>query len=130
MKKRTIYSEQSQELHKLFEEAGTSEKVMCVPMDYAKKEHVVMFCNGHGDILRKPFSVKNNPEGITYLSDQVLRSCEHRNIHRNHVFFGCEDPGSYAVNFINALRSKGWLVAGINAKDAKKQRDNRTGVKS
>ena len=83
-----------------------------------------MFCNGHGDILRKPFSVKNNPEGITYLSDQVLRSCERRNIHRNDVFFGCEDPGSYAVNFINALRSKGWLVAGINAKDAKKQRDN------
>ena len=37
MKKRTIYSEQSQELHKLFEEAGTNEKVICVPMDYAKK---------------------------------------------------------------------------------------------
>jgi len=33
---------------------------MCVPMDYAKKDHLVMFCNGHGDILRKPFSVKNS----------------------------------------------------------------------
>jgi hypothetical protein len=25
--------------------------VMCVPIDYAKKDHVVMFCNGYGDIL-------------------------------------------------------------------------------
>jgi len=25
-----------------------------------------MFLNGHGDILRKPFSVKNSPEGIAY----------------------------------------------------------------
>lgn len=124
MKKRNIYSDQSQELFRLFEEAGSNEKVMCVPMDFAKKEHVVMFCNAHGDILRKPFSVKNTPEGITYLSDQVSRSCEHRNINLNHVFFGCEDSGSYADNFINALRAKGWLVAGINAKDAKKQRDN------
>jgi len=52
MKKRTIYANQSQELLALFEEAGNSSKVLCVPIDYAKKDHVVMFCNGHGDILR------------------------------------------------------------------------------
>lgn len=124
MKKRTIYSDQSQELLKLFEEAGNNTKVMCVPIDYAKKDHVVMFCNGNGDILRKPFSIKNSPEGLNYLTDQLLRSCRHCHIDQNHVFFGCEDPGSYAVNFINALRSKGWLVAGVNAQDAKKQREN------
>ena len=55
MKTRNIYQNQSQELLSLFEEAGSSSKVMCVPMDYAKKDHLVMFCNGHGDILRKPF---------------------------------------------------------------------------
>jgi hypothetical protein len=44
---------------------------MCVPMDYAKKDHLVMFCNGHGDILRKLFSVKNSPEGVEYLVDQA-----------------------------------------------------------
>ena len=59
MKKRTIYQNQSQELLHLFEAAGSSAKVMCVPMDYAKKDHLVMFCNGHGNIIRKPFSVKN-----------------------------------------------------------------------
>jgi hypothetical protein len=67
MKKRNIYQNQSQELLSLFEAVGSSAKVMCVPMDYAKKDHLVMFCNGHGDILRKPFSVKNTPEGIKYL---------------------------------------------------------------
>jgi len=49
MKKRNIYQNQSQELLHLFEEAGSNEKVMCVPMDYAKNDHLVMFCNGHGD---------------------------------------------------------------------------------
>jgi len=64
MKTRNIYQNQSQELLRLFEEAGNSTKVMCVPMDYAKKDHLVMFCNGNGDILRKPFSVKNTQAGI------------------------------------------------------------------
>ena len=124
MKKKNIYVNQSQELLSLFEEAGSSGKVMCVPIDYAKKDHTVMFCNGHGDILRKPFSIRNSPEGIEYLTEQVSRSCLHRSINPRHVFFGGEDVGSYADNFVSTLRSKGWLVAGVNAHDAKKQRSN------
>ena len=124
MKKRTIYQNQSQELLHLFEAAGSSTNVMCVPMDYAKKDHLVMFCNGHGEILRKPFSVKNSPEGIEYLVDQVTRSCGRRGIKKQHVFFGGEDANSFAENFISTLRFKGWLVAGVNAQDAKKQRAN------
>jgi len=124
MKKRTIYTNQSQELLRLFKQVGNSAKVMCVPIDYAKKDHVVMFCNGYGDIVRKPFSVKNSAEGLKYLIDQVTRSCRHRRIRKEHVFFGGEDANSYAENFANALRSKGWLVAHVNAHDAKKQRQN------
>jgi transposase len=124
MKKRTIYAHQSQQLLALFEHAGNSAKVLCVPIDYAKKDHVMMFCNGHGDILRKPFPVKNTPEGIQYLTEQVRRFCHHHQIDENHVFFGGEDAGSYAENFTNTLRSEGWLVAGINAHDAKTQRAN------
>jgi transposase len=124
MKKKNIYVNQSQELLTLFEEARNSAKVMCVPIDYAKKDHVVMFCNGYGDILRKPFTVKNSPEGVKYLSSQLTRSCRNRGIDLKHVFFGGEDVGSYAENFVNTLRSKGWLVAGVNAHDAKKQRSN------
>jgi len=122
MKKKTIYTNQSQELLRLFEEAGNSSKIMCVPMDYAKKDHVVMFCNGYGHILRKPFSVKNSPVGVKYLTDQVSRSCSQRSINLKHVFFGGEDVNSYAENFVNTLRTKGLLVAGVNAHDAKKQR--------
>ena len=78
MKKKNIYQDRSQELLRLFEEAGNPAGVMCVPIDYAKKDHVVMLCNGNGDILRKPFSVNNSPEGVTYLLDQVNRSCRKR----------------------------------------------------
>jgi len=124
MKKRNIYQNQSQELLHLFEEAGSSEKVMCVPLDYAKNDHLVMFCNGHGDILRKPFSVKNTPEGIAYIDDQVTRSCRRRGIKKKHVFFGGEDANSFAKNFVSTLRCKGFLVANVNAHDAKKQRGN------
>ena len=102
MKKRNIYQNRSQELLRLFEDAGSSAKVMCVPMDFAKKDHVVMFCNGYGDIVRKPFSVKNSLEGVKYMVDQVTRSCRHRHIKKKHVFFGGEDVNSYAENFVNA----------------------------
>jgi transposase len=124
MKKRNIYVHQSQELLGLFEQAGNSTKVMCVPIDYAKKDHIVMFCNGHGDILRKPFPIKNTPEGVNHLAEQVSRSCRYHRINPAHVYFGGEDGGSYTENFANTLRAKGWLVAGVNAHDAKKQREN------
>jgi len=124
MKKRNIYQDRSQELFRLFEQAGNNSKVMCVPIDYAKKDHAVMFCNGYGHILRKPFNVQNTPEGVKYLIDQAMRSCRHRNIKREHVFFGGEDVNSYAQNFASALRDHGWLVANVNAHDAKKQREN------
>ena len=90
---------------------------MCVPIDYAKKDHIVMFCNGYGDILRKPFSVNNSPEGVKYLTDEVTRSCRHRRSNPKHVFFGGEDVGSYAENSVNTLHSTGWPVAGVNAHD-------------
>jgi transposase len=124
MKNKSIFSYQSQELNSLFEEAGNNAKVLCIPIDYAKKEHVVMFCNGHGNILRKPFPIKNSPEGLEYLTQQVLSSCQHRGIDPKYAFFGGEDVGSYAQNFVNTLRSEGWIVAGVNAHDAKEQRPN------
>jgi transposase len=123
MKKRNIYQNRSQEIFQILGQANSS-KIMCVPIDYAKKDHVVMFCNACGDIIRKPFSVKNSPQGVGYLIDQTLRSCRKRHIKKQHVLFGGEDVNSYAENFAGALQNKGWLVANVNAHDAKKQRDN------
>jgi len=124
MKKPSIYPDRSQELLALFEQAGNHSKLMCVPIDYAKEDHLVMFCNGNGEVLRKPFSVKNSKDGVKYLLDQVSRSCRHRHIQPEYVFFGGEDVNSYAENFANTIRANGWLVANVNAHDAKKQREN------
>jgi transposase len=124
MKKRSIYGQQSQELLRIYEEAGTSKKVLIGAIDYAKNDHVIMFCNGNGDILRKPFPVKNTPQGVDFLIDQLESSCRYHKINRRHVFFGGEDCGSYTENFASCLRDRGWLVAGVNAQDAKKQREN------
>jgi len=40
MKKKSIFQNQSQEILTLFEMAKDRSKVMCVPMDYAKKDHM------------------------------------------------------------------------------------------
>ncbi len=82
MKKRNIFQNQSQEILTLFESAKDRSKVMCIPMDYAKKDHVVMFCNGNGKILRKPFSIKNSPEGVEYLIDRVTSYIYSRGNHK------------------------------------------------
>ncbi len=124
MPKSTIYPNRSQELLALFEQAGNNSKVMCVAIDYAKKDHLVMFCNGNGEVLRKPFSVKNCVHGMTYLLEQVQRTCQHRHIRPEHVFFGGEDVNCYSENFVNSLRASGWLVASVNARDAKNHRDS------
>jgi transposase len=124
MKKRSIYGQQSQELLRIYEEAGTSKKVLVGAIDYAKQDHVVMLCNGNGDILRKPFAVKNSPEGVEFLLAQMDGTCRYHRINPKHAFFGGEDCGSYTENFAECLRERGWLVAGVNAEDAKKQREN------
>ncbi len=81
---------------RIFEEAATSRKVLVVPMDYAKKEHTVMLCNGNGDILRKPFGVMNTPEGVNYLVKQVRKSCNYHKIKTKHGKALRVRPGYYA----------------------------------
>ena len=124
MKPKSIYSSQSKELIALFEVAGNSKKVLCVVLDYAKDTHVALFCNGHGEILKKTFPVKNTLKGVEYLKERIKITCKKRGIIRRHVFLGGEDGGPYALNFNHALRKEGFLVVGVNAHDAKKQRDN------
>ena len=70
MKRKNIYTNQSQELLTLFEKAGNGAKVMCVPIDYAKKDHVAMLCNGNGRILRKPFPLITPPKGSNTSSNR------------------------------------------------------------
>ena len=124
MKNKSIFTRQNQTLINLFRDARHPDKVLCVPIDYAKQTHMALFCNGSGEQLKKPFPVKNNPEGMAFLLDAAEKICRKHHIKPRHVFFGGEDCGAFSDNFIYALRKEGFVVMGVNARDAAKQREN------
>lgn len=124
MSKRSIFTRQNQTLIKLFKEAQHPNKVLCLPIDYAKQTHMALCCNGSGKVLKKAFPIKNNPEGIEFLLGVVDKICRKHHIERKHVFFGGEDCGTFSLNFIYGLREEGFTVIGVNAKDAADQREN------
>ena len=124
MKKRSIYGQQSQALMQIYEEAGRPSKVLVGAIDYAKRDHVAMLCNGNGDILRKPFPVKNTPAGVEFLLTALATTCRYHKINEKHAYFGGEDCGAYTENFTECLREHGFLVANVNAEEAKRQREN------
>jgi transposase len=124
MKNKSIFTRQNQTLINLFRDAEHPDKVLCVPLDYAKQTHVALGCNGSGKVLKKAFPVKNTPDGIGFLLEAVDKICRKHHIKREHVFFGGEDCGTFSFNFIHGLREQGFVVMGVNAKDAKKQREN------
>jgi len=81
----SIYAKQNPKLRQILEDAANPRKVLCASIDYAKTKHVVFFCNGLGDILRKSFPVENNPSGLTLLLVEVQKTCHHRGIQAKHV---------------------------------------------
>ena len=121
---RSIFRKRNPDVEALFESAGAAAKVMCVPFDYAKAAHTAMVCDGTGHRLHAVVNVENNRQGLNYLLGIVSGLCRKHKIQRKHIFFGGEDCGSYAFNFIHALVSRGFLVVGINTKQAKDEREN------
>ncbi len=97
MNKYNIYQDRNQDLFRLFEQAGNHSKLMCVPIDYAKKDHMVMFCNGYGDILRKPFP-KTNSQGRLQDAWQV-GSASRRHDERSMDFFNRLGREHYLLRF-------------------------------
>ncbi len=122
--KSSIYPRSNPQLLKLFEHAGHPAKVMCVAMDYAKAKHSILICNGLGDRLMPDFAVDNTAPGAAQLLSQVRACAQKTKIHCDHVFFGGEDQPDFAENFIRKLTQEKFLVVGVNAWEAKKQRDN------
>lgn len=45
---RSIFSKTNPAIEKVFAEAGSLRKVMCVPIDYAKATHTALACNAAG----------------------------------------------------------------------------------
>ena len=100
---KNIFTQQRPELIRLFAHAGSPEKVLCVPMDYAKEKHVALCCNGLGMILKQSFPVDNTPEGVEYLLTVLENIRKKHFITKDHVVLGGEDCGTFTDNFIHAL---------------------------
>jgi transposase len=121
---KSIFAKTNPAIEKVFQEAGSARKVMCIPMDYAKKTHTALACNGAGMQLKQPFNVYNTPEGIQFLLKTRDNLCRKHHIGREHVIFAGEDCGGFCFNFVHALASKGCLLIGLNARDAAEEREN------
>jgi transposase len=120
----SIYASPDPQLRQIFERAGSPRKVLCAPIDYAKKKHTVLFCDGCGDILKHPFSVENSRAGVEALLVELKATCRHKGLSLEHTLLGGEDVPAWAENFIGALREQGLPVARVNAWEAKQQREN------
>lgn len=121
---RSILSKANPAIEKVFAEAGSPSKVMCIPMDYAKKTHVALACNGESMRLKKPFHVHNSPEGVQYVLGIADGLCRKHHIKPEHVIFAGEDCGGFCFNFVHALASRGRLIVGLNAREAAEEREN------
>ncbi len=126
MREKNVKRNENQLIRNIFDEAKDPEKVLIVGLDYAEKTHKTVLCNGHGDILLKAFSVKNNVDGLAFLIDRVNTQINKRGIGAEHVVFGGETPGSWAQNFASKLVADGNTVIDLHAKKVKKYRENET----
>ncbi|MFC1499170.1 transposase [Verrucomicrobiota bacterium] len=120
----SIFTNSNPAIEKVFAEAGSPNKVMCIPMDYAKKTHAALACNGDGAKLKKPFNVHNSPEGVQYVLGIADGLCRKHHIKSEHVIFAGEDCGGFCFNFVHALAAKGRLIIGLNAREAAEEREN------
>ena len=120
----SVYRNQNALVRAVFERAGEARKVLCVALDYAKRKHVALICDGHGDVLKASFPVENNAAGIAHLIKEVTATARRRKIPKDQIFLGGEDEAAYIANFTEALRAKGYLVVRVNAYEAKENREN------
>ncbi len=120
----SIFQSSNPAIEKLFTEAGSPKKVMCIPIDYAKRQHTALVCNGEGMQLRGPFNIHNTAEGVEFLEDIIKGLCKKHSIRKPHVFFGGEDCSAFCFNFIHALLERKYLGIGINAYEGAEARQN------
>jgi transposase len=125
MKRKSIFRNNSQKLDAAFIEAGLPEKVLLVPLDFAKLTHYACFCDGRGQYIRNAFTVKNNRAGIDFLIEQIEKTRKARSIRsKQHVIIGGEDSASYTCNFMDQLFEQGYLTVRLNAKEVHKQAES------
>jgi len=108
-----------------FIEAGLPEKVLLVPLDFAKSTHYACFCDGLGRYQRQAFTVKNSSEGIDYLVELIEAARKSRAIRsKRHVIIGGEDSASYTRNFMTRLFELGYQTVRLDATEVRKQAES------
>lgn len=123
--KKTIYPQRSQVVSEIFSREIRPDKILIVPIDHAKENHVVQFCFGTGEhILNKAFTVFNDSRGVNFLTDRIVSTCMKYHVKKENVIICCEDPPEYMVNFIHTLRLSGYHFVSVNAFEAEKFRSN------
>lgn len=120
----SIFNRTNPAIEKIFREAGSPKKVMCVPIDYAKRQHTALVCNGEGRQLKGVFNIHNTPAGVDFVEGIIQGLCKKHSIKKESVFFGGEDCSAIAFNFIHAMLQEGYVGIGLNARDAAKEREN------
>ena len=120
----SIYTKRSNAVTQVFNDVP-AEKILIVPLDFAKEKHVVRLCNGSGKYLHKSsFSVNNDKAGVEYLCQRIQSCCARQGIAKQNVFISAESPHSYCIHFLHELQSKGYTVLRVNAAEAKRYRKN------
>lgn len=123
--KQNTYPVRSQSIQQFFLDAPSLNKILIVPIDYAKETHTAQFCNGNGEfLLRKALDVYNTPKGADYLLKRISGTMKRYHIKKEQVILVSEEPPSYMVNFIHNSRLNQFMWARVNANEAKKLRDN------
>lgn len=122
--KKSVYPDRSQVVNEIFK-VNDLNRILIVPVDFAKSEHTAHICLGTGEyLLKHPLKIYNNEEGAAYFKERIQRMCDRHNILKENVIIGCEDPPSYMFNFINVLKSSNYVFVRVNAFEAKKFRCN------
>ena len=115
MKRKSIFKKDSQKIDAAFIEAGHPEKILLVPIDFAKTTHYACFCDGLGRYQRQAFTVKNNSAGLDYLVGLIEAARKSRDIgNKQHVIVGGEDSASYTCNFMQRLKELGYLAVRLS----------------
>jgi len=121
---RDIFPDRSQAADKILK-ANHPSRVLIVPLDFAKKEHVAQVCRGSGEfVFKRPMVLKNTTAGAEYLLKRIDGCCRKYRIPGANVLVAGEDPPEYVCGFVRHLRSAGQLFVRVNAKEAKKYRTN------
>ena len=125
MKRKSIFKNNGQNIDAAFIEAGHPEKVLLVPLDFAKSTHYACFCDGLGRYLRQAFTVKNTKEGLDYLVERIEATRKSRAIHnKRHVVVGGEDSASYTRNFMQRLNELGYRAVRLSSCEVHRQAES------